>query len=61
MGEEVRVEGMSDGTTDQLYLALRLASVSVECTLNNGQIVKELSTTDCNYSMPNYPKSTLLS
>ena len=26
-GEEVRVEGMSDGTTDQLYLALRLASL----------------------------------
>ena len=26
-GEEVRVEGMSDGTNDQLYLALRLASL----------------------------------
>ncbi len=26
-GEEVRVEGMSDGTCDQLYLALRLASI----------------------------------
>jgi len=26
-GEQVRVEGMSDGTCDQLYLALRLASL----------------------------------
>ncbi|MBR9982231.1 MAG: hypothetical protein KFF50_14470, partial [Desulfatitalea sp.] len=26
-GELVRVEGMSDGTADQLYLALRLASL----------------------------------
>src|SRR5690606_6746541 len=26
-GEQVTVEGMSDGTTDQLYLALRIASI----------------------------------
>ena len=34
-GEEVRVEGMSDGTTDQLYLALRLASL--ETYLKNNE------------------------
>jgi uncharacterized protein YhaN len=34
-GEEVRVEGMSDGTTNQLYLALRLASL--ETYLNNNE------------------------
>jgi len=33
--EEVRVEGMSDGTTDQLYLALRLASL--ETYLKNNE------------------------
>jgi uncharacterized protein YhaN len=34
-GEEVRIEGMSDGTTDQLYLALRLASL--ETYLKNNE------------------------
>lgn len=34
-GEDVRVEGMSDGTTDQLYLALRLASL--ETYLKNNE------------------------
>ncbi len=34
-GEEVRVEGMSDGTTDQLYLAPRLASL--ETYLKNNE------------------------
>ena len=34
-GEEVRVEGMSDGTADQLYLALRLASL--ETYLKNNE------------------------
>ena len=33
--EEVRVDGMSDGTTDQLYLALRLASL--ETYLKNNE------------------------
>lgn len=33
--EEVKVEGMSDGTTDQLYLALRLASL--ETYLKNNE------------------------
>ena len=34
-GEEVEVDGMSDGTRDQLFLALRLASL--EQQLNSGE------------------------
>ncbi|NBC32667.1 MAG: AAA family ATPase [Alphaproteobacteria bacterium] len=30
-GERVRVEGMSDGTRDQLYLALRIAAIELYC------------------------------
>jgi uncharacterized protein YhaN len=33
-GQEVPIEGLSDGTRDQLYLALRLASLEQHLTLN---------------------------
>jgi len=33
-GDQVDIDGMSDGTTDQLYLSLRIASIEKYCNEN---------------------------